>query len=179
MNRTAQPTLVVIGVLFLLGVPVSVLTAGVYSYFQPRLYSATTEFQLLAPATDSPHLEEAFQHAQRDFPRMMQKPLTARVSLKKGETPSRYEITALELDPLGAASTANVLTLSIADTLRARNNLGDRRMEILQRAELPQRPSHPNVPRNMRIGMIVAALSGVLGVVLLVIGFARRSSADR
>jgi hypothetical protein len=176
MNRTTKSLLVVVGVLFLIGAAICVVGAGAYCYFQPRLYSAVTEFQLLSPAVDGPQLPEAFQQAQQQYPITMHQTLTARVSLRQASTPDRFQITAVATDPLTASNTANALTIFIMDGLRARSRSDKRRVDVLKKGEPPLRPSHPNVPQIMKMGVASAAICGAAGVVLLVIAFTGKNS---
>ena len=177
MNKTTNPILIVLGVLFLLGAPICLVGAGAYSTFQPRFFGAATEFQLLFPAADGPRLAGVFEQAQQRYLGTMHQPLPARVELRAAGA-DHYQIAALDPDAQNAANAVNVLTLSVMDGLRAQGNADERRVNVLQKGEPGRTPSYPNVPRIMTVGIVAAVLCGAIGGGLLVFAFTRRGGSQ-
>jgi hypothetical protein len=148
----------------------------VYSYAQPRLYSATTGFQLLFPGVDGPRLQDAFQRAKQQYPSRMQETLTARTKLQQSGTPDQYLITAIDTNPLTTANAANMLTVLVTDILREASKEDGKRVNIFQRADMPKAPSFPNVQQIITVGIVAAAFCGGAGIVLLIVAFSRGTS---
>ena len=168
MKRAANRILVVIGILSLVGASVCFIGAAAYAYFQPRLYSATTGFQLLFPGVDGPRLQDAFQKAQQRYPAHMQEPITSRVSLKQSVAPDQFHISAIDADPLTAANTANTLTVLVTEALNDASKEEGRRVNILQKADIPRGPSFPNVRQIMTLGLSAGLICAFVGIISLV-----------
>jgi len=176
VSKIAHRILLVLGVLCLAAAPLIIIGAGAYTYFQPRLYTSFTEFDLLFPAVDGLELAADFKQAQKDFPTKMKEPLTARVSLRPAGPPDRFQITATDKDPQNAANTANMLTISIMDAQVARSHADERRAHVLLKGVRALEPSSPDVRLIMTCGMVSAALCGVTGGALLLMVLFRRDS---
>ena len=169
MKRAANRVLAVIGILSLVGAPFCFISAAAYAYFQPRLYSATTGFQLLFPGVDGPRLHDAFQKAQQRYPARMQKPLTSRVSLEQSVAPDQFRLSAIDTDPLAALNTANTLTVLVTEALNDASKEEGRRVNLLERAEMPRAPAFPNVRRIMTVGLSAGLMCAFVGIISLVI----------
>ena len=98
------------------------------------------------------------------------------VSLNQSATPNQFSITAIDADPLTTADTANTLTIYVTDTLRAASKQDGRRATILQKAEMPRAQSYPDIQRIMTAGISSGFFLAVVGAVLLIAGFTRRTS---
>ncbi len=154
----------IFGILLLILAPLCLVAAGAYSYAQPRLYTAATEFRLLIPTVDGPKLSAAFESAKQKYSKIMERPLPTHVALHQTKAPDLYEISTIDADPSGASRAANSLTGSIHDSLRGEEE--HRHVQILKIAEPAHVPTYPDVPSIMRIGTYSAVICGAIGAVL-------------
>lgn len=178
MNSSPHRKQKFLGVLLLLALPVCFLAAGAYSFYQPRLFSATTGFQLLYPDADTSQLQGAFQKAQQEYASRPKLRLASRFSLNQSATANQFSITAVDTDPLTTSNTANTLTIFVSDFLRAAGKDDARRMTILQKAEIPKAPSFPNVRRIMTTGISLGLVLAIAGVFVLSANTTRAKSNE-
>lgn len=160
----------IIGFLLLFALPLLCIGAGIYSYFQPRLYSATTSFQLKHAEADVLRIRPAFEKAREDLRSLADFRLASHSTLNLSQPPDHFAITAIDLDPLTTATTANTLSVFINNSLRDASGDQFSRMEISAQAEMPRKPSFPNVPRMIMTTAAIGAPLSLAGVILLVIG---------
>jgi len=167
LNETSSRTLPRrVGLALLILAPICFLVAATYAIFLPRMFSASTTFQLLHRDVDGPRVPAAFESAKTQYPSRMQQPLAARFRIESSDASGKFVITATDPQPLHALHTANGLTVLVNDYLRDAANDEFFRAKILEKPEMPNKPSHPNVALIMQIGVYAGIFCAVAGVIL-------------
>ena len=153
-------------VFFVLG-PVAIAVAVAYALTAPRLFSASTEFQLNKPGADVTGIATAFQTAQAKYATLMQgEALAEKVRIDQMDVPEKFRITATDPQPIRAMHSANGLILMVRDAMRQADDDLPLPLVLLAKAEMPTKPSHPDVPLIMKLGVSTAVLCVVAGVFL-------------
>jgi hypothetical protein len=159
------------GLILLFLAPLCFLGAVAYALTAPRLYSASTRFRLTDAAADAPKLSAAFEKSKGYYLAVMKAPLPQRVELDPAEIPGDFQITAIDASPIRTSDGANMLTIGLRDALRANDpkandDIPRHSLVVQKKAEMPKRPSHPDVALIMRIGILSAALCVAAGIAL-------------
>jgi hypothetical protein len=157
----------IVGLVLLMLSPLCVGAAVVYSLAAPRLFSASTVFELARPETDAVRIPAVFQSAQSHYTTVMQgEPLARQVRLEPLDAPSKFRITATDPQPIRVMHSANGLTIMVRDALREGEADVPLPLLILAKAEMPGTPSHPDVTWTMKLGVYSAILCAIVGVTL-------------
>ena len=132
MNRSPNRKLRITAILLILGVPLSIVAAAVYSMKLPRLFGAATEIQLMYPADASRVGGSLTGKRCSSSPIVGTSISRAILAWSRCRHRISTRTTAMDVSPQVAMDTANTLSIFIHNYLREASNEEGRRMTILK-----------------------------------------------
>jgi hypothetical protein len=191
MNDSSRRNRKLLGIVFLLCIPVCLVAAGIYAFSLPLLFSSSATIKLNFPVEDvpkmGPALEWAKQQVAAKFPRPDGSPEEPPNAVFEGATtPGQYKVVVRHVDASKAADSANQLAIQLRDYLsqKLREAGAEKsptaeipegseverhfRIELLVPASPAKEPSRDKFDRVMQLGIGAALAFGFCGTVLIV-----------